>query len=345
MAKRVSSTSIGAFVLASLALAGIVAVVLGSGKLFQQPHYFICMFPGDLNGLKIGAAVKVKGVQIGVVKQINLRLTPDEGELAQVSDANKFPSPVLVQIDERELKSRGATGAALQPEELHRMIYKDGMRAQLNMESLLTGLLYIDFGLHPNIPPRFFIKFGTGKYSEIPTIPTDLEQIREAATKALAKLAKLDLNALVNSLTEAGISIKQLAADPELHQAIGSIDRIVRDPEIGEAIDSARVTLGNVNKAVIAAKNVIDRTGPKIDPLIASLQRSSTDLQAALLQARTTLASAQLIISPGSPMTYKLDATLDNLSDASRSIHDLADYLQRNPSALIRGKYVSDGSR
>ncbi|HEY2105007.1 MAG TPA: hypothetical protein VGH29_04445, partial [Candidatus Binataceae bacterium] len=69
------------------------------------------------------------------------------------------------------------------------------------------------------------------------------------------------------------------------------------------------------------------------------------DLQAALVQARSTLASAQLILSPGSPMTHKLDATLGELTDASRSIHDLADYLQRNPSALIRGKYVPDGNR
>ena len=41
-------------------------------------------------------------------------------------------------------------------------------------------------------------------------------------------------------------------------------------------------------------------------------------------------------------MTHKLDATLEELTDASRSIHDLADYLQRNPSALIRGRYVPD---
>lgn len=47
----------------------------------------------------------------------------------------------------------------------------------------------------------------------------------------------------------------------------------------------------------------------------------------------------------GSPMTHKLDVTLGELADASRSIHDLADYLQRNPGALIRGKYVSDRDR
>ena len=79
--------------------------------------------------------------------------------------------------------------------------------------------------------------------------------------------------------------------------------------------------------------------------MLASFKKSSDDLQLALAQARTTLASAQLLLSPGSPMTHKLNATMDELTDASRSIHDLADYLQRNPSALIRGKYVAEGSR
>jgi paraquat-inducible protein B len=354
MAKRVSSAAIGGFVLASLGLLAIVVVILGSGKLFSHPHYYICMFQGNLNGLKVGAAVKVKGVQIGTVQTIGLRLTPEEGKLKYdllvrtAENRNQpvpWPLPVVFQLDERELKNKGATGAALEPKEFENLVYSQGLRAQLNMESFLTGLLYIDLSFHPETDVHLFIQPGTGAYPEIPTIPTDMEQIREDATKALAKIEKVDLNKLVNSITDAGISVKELAADPELHQAIASIDRIVGDPALREAISSAKVTLGNVNKAVIAAKSAIDRTSPKIDPLIASLQKSSADLQTALVQARATMASAQLIVSPGSPITHKLDTTLDNLSDASRSIHDLADYLQRNPSALIRGKYDAAGGR
>ncbi len=354
--KRVSSTAIGAFVLASLGLLAIVVVILCSGKLFSHSHYYICMFQGNLNGLKVGAAVKVKGVQIGTVQTIGLRLKPDEGKLihqplqqakngGQPGPPTVWAFPVIFQLDERELKSRGATGAALDPKEYENLIYTQGLRAQLNMESFLTGLLYIDLSFHPETPVQLFIQPGSGRYPEIPTIPTDMEQIREDATRALAKIEKVDLNKLVNSITDAGISVKELAADPELHQAIASIDRIANDPALREAISSAKVTLGDVNKAVIAAKSAIDGTSPKIDPLIASLQKSSTDLQSALVQARSTMASAQLVVSPGSPITHKMDATLDNLSDASRSIHDLADYLQRNPSALIRGKYDAAGSQ
>jgi paraquat-inducible protein B len=343
MAKRVSSTAIGGFVLASLGLAAVAAVILGSGKLLQKPHLFICMFQGSLNGLKVGAAVKVRGVQIGTVEQISLRLHEGQGVLRQVSVAQE-PMAVIVQINEREFKSKGGGGKAFERGRLEELI-KQGLRAQLAMESLLTGMLYIDLDFHPHAPLNLYIEPGSGPYPEIPTIPTQLEQIREDATKALAKIGEIDFKKLGDSITDAGESVRELAGDPELRQAIGSINRIVGDPELKKAVEQLDDTLVNVNRAVVAVKNTIDRTGTKIDPLIASLQKTSGDLQLALAQARATMASAQLLLSPGSPMTHKLDTTLDELADASRSIHDLADYLQRNPSALIRGKYVSDGAR
>lgn len=171
-----------------------------------------------------------------------------------------------------------------------------------------------------------------------------MEQIQENATKTLAKLETIDLNGLVVLITGAGVSVKQLAADPKLHQAIASLNQIVSDPDLMASVHKLDETLGNANQAVISVKNTINQTDARIDPLIASFERSSNDLQAALVQARSTLASAQLLASPGSPMTHKLALTLEELSDASRSIHDLAEYLQRNPSALIRGKYVRDNN-
>jgi ABC-type transporter Mla subunit MlaD len=343
MARRVSSKAIGAFVLASLGLAAIAALVLGSGKLLQRPHDYICMFEGNLNGLKVGAAVKIRGVQIGSVKQISLRLRPDQGELRPVNISQQ-PLAVLLQVDEREFKSMGGRFLPSNRTELDKLI-EQGLRAQLGMESLLTGILYIDLGFHPKAPAKLYLVPGSGPYPEVPTVPTQLEQIREDATRALAKIGEIDFKQLGDAITQAGLSVKELAGDPELRHALGSINQLVSSPDLRHAITQLDDTLGNVNKAVVSVKATIDRTGNKLDPLIASFEKSSVDLQAALQQAKSTLASAQLLLTPGSPMTHKLDVTLEELSDASRSVHDLADYLQRNPSALIRGKYVSEGSR
>jgi ABC-type transporter Mla subunit MlaD len=72
MNKRVSPAVIGAFVVASFAILVVALIVVGSGKMFTRPVRFICMFQGNLNGLKVGAPVKVRGVQIGTVAAIEL---------------------------------------------------------------------------------------------------------------------------------------------------------------------------------------------------------------------------------------------------------------------------------
>src|SRR5262249_16268258 len=146
MSKRVSPTIIGAFVVGSFAILVVALIVVGSGRMFTKPIRFICMFQGNLNGLKVGAPVKVRGVQIGTVAEIKLRLSPSEGRLR--ADVKELRLPVIVDLDRSQLLARGGTGQALEKSGFQDML-KQGMRAQLNTESLLTGLLYIDLDLHP----------------------------------------------------------------------------------------------------------------------------------------------------------------------------------------------------
>src|SRR5439155_9984162 len=160
--------------------------VLGSGTLFKKSHKFICFFRGSLNGLNVGAPVKVRGVQIGSVAEIRLRLDPSDGRFK--AERGVLGSlPVILDVDESQLTARGGTGEALKPEELNGMI-KHGLRAQLGTESLLTGLLYIEVDLHPGTPLKLMLEPGSSPYLEIPTIPTNLQQVQDTAMKALAKL-------------------------------------------------------------------------------------------------------------------------------------------------------------
>jgi hypothetical protein len=68
-------------------------------------------------------------------------------------------------------------------------------------------------------------------------------------------------------------------------------------------------------------------------------------MQQAMVQAQSTLASAQLLVSPR--FTDGLTAQLDSDTTRRRVALgcQLADYLERNPSALIRGRYVSERDR
>ena len=67
MNHRVSPMLIGAFVLGALLLAVMAVVVIGSGRYFRRTSPFVLYFPGSVNGLREGAAVKFRGVEIGSV--------------------------------------------------------------------------------------------------------------------------------------------------------------------------------------------------------------------------------------------------------------------------------------
>jgi len=76
-----------------------------------------------------------------------------------------------------------------------------------------------------------------------------------------------------------------------------------------------------------------------------NLQRTLADLDLTLITARGTLVSARGtldnangFIEPNSPQSQQLDSTLQEVRRAARSVRVLADYLERHPEALIRGK-------
>src|SRR5260370_11366915 len=126
MSKGVSPTVIGAFVVASFAILVVALIVVGSGRMFTKPVRFICMFQGNLNGLKIGAPVKVRGVQIGTVAGRKCRLSLSEGRLRP--DIRGLRLPVIVDLDRSQLLARGGTGEALEKAGFEEMV-RQGMRA------------------------------------------------------------------------------------------------------------------------------------------------------------------------------------------------------------------------
>jgi paraquat-inducible protein B len=145
-------------------------------------------------------------------------------------------------------------------------------------------------------------------------------------TEALDKFDKIDFQAMVVSITDAANSIKNLAGSPELKTT----------PE------SLKGTVANLNQVVTSARSLLNNANAQVGPLVADIRKSSDEANKTMKEARAALVNLQQTLDPNAPLAVRLNQALDSLTETSRSIGELADYLQRNPGALVRGRYVPD---
>src|SRR3954464_15242125 len=165
MSKPASKAKVGAFVLGALALAVAALVIFGSGKFFsKRPHYAV-YFEGSVKGLQIGAPVLFRGVQIGEVTSISLRLNTQD---------ISFILPVEIEVDPEKLEVVGA-----RPDREHALLaplIDKGLRAQLQMSSLVTGQLAVYLDFFPEQAAKRLAPEGSLP-PEIPAVRTDIQEL------------------------------------------------------------------------------------------------------------------------------------------------------------------------
>src|SRR5713226_3043704 len=320
MNKKISPTLIGAFVVGALALLVIAVIAFGSGQLFRHSKEFVLYFDGSVNGLHIGAPVKLKGVEIGSVKNILLQI--EKG-----MKVNKIP--VIIQIDLEKLTSRGATGAEAMEPKAFKEIIDQGLRGQLQTESLVTGVLYVGLDLFPGAPLNLVQKpDGDYKYPEIPTVPTELEQVQDTVTRIINKLEEIDFKAMINSVTKASDGVSQLVNSPALKSILQSLDQDM--PQLREAISDFR-------RFTATATNNVGNVSADLRQTLTVAQSTIKQFAATMKEAQATIVSVRATIDPDSPAFYELTKSLREVSGAARSLRVLANTLDRNPQALISG--------
>ena len=144
MSKQANKTVIGIFVVGAIALVVIAIVLLGSGKFFKQTLRAVCYFEGSVGGLNIGAPVVFRGVKIGSVTDVLLR-----------ADSTKltFTIPVYIEIEPDKFTVVGARPKQL-GQNLKTFIDR-GLRATLEMQSIVTGQMQVGLDFYPDKPAKF----------------------------------------------------------------------------------------------------------------------------------------------------------------------------------------------
>lgn len=309
MIKRGNRSLIGAFVLGALALIVAAVLILGSGRLFRKTYQFALLFGGNVNGLRIGAPVKFRGVEVGRVTDIRLSMSLPRNMGSKT--ASHFLTFVLIEIDQKKILTRDAE---FSDQRRFESLVQEGLRGQLAMESILTGMLYVDLEMRPDTEARLVLLKNAGYY-EIPTLPTQFEQVQEQAAAIVGRLNQTDFAGAVESTKGTATTIREFVASRQFKATF----------------ESMQATLRSMDKTLADLRATMDNVNTQLRPLMTSADNT-------LNQARSTLSSVQASVEPNSPLTYKLNRTLDEITAAAASMRQLTDYLERNPSAVIRGK-------
>jgi len=360
MSKQANKTAIGVFVVGAVVLAVAAIVVLGSGKFFVRKDLYVAYFEGSVKGLRVGAPVVFRGVKVGEVKKIRL-YTDRVNMIVQI--------PVLLEVDPSNFKNLGISRKVENRREYLAEIIKNGLRAQLQMQSIVTGQLMVNLDFYPDTPARVLGDKGLADLDEdvleIPTIITSMQKIEktleEYPLEDLAKSLNKSLSGIerfVNSeeLTKSLHYFKQTLKDARnlVRHVDEKIDPLFADVE--QTLKDAQAMLRDINKQVDPlagsiirtsddARKLVNNVNKRVRPIQADLAKTTKSLRAALETADDALEEVDGMMSENSEFRYQIDIFLREITLMARSLRSFADNLERNPDALIRGKRRKEGQK
>jgi len=338
MSKPANKTLIGAFVVGAVALALAAVILFGSGKFFQKTDQWLTFFHGSVKGLNVGSPVVFRGVQIGQVTDIIVGF-----------DAAKLEVliPVFFEVDPEKFKdigSRVETSGA----DMHKALISRGLRAQLQMQSLVTGQLLVNIDFYPDTPAQligidqFKEKISLEGWWEIPSVSTPLQELEKA-------LSDINIKEITDDVKQAMNGIAKLATNPELHEGIGVLKNTLTDiQKLARNLDSKVDPLStSLDQTLVEARAGIGDArklmNDQVPGLVSKIKKAAESATTALVHANTTLKSIENLAEEGTQLRHEVSSALTEIAAASRSVRVLADFIEQHPDAILRGRARETG--
>lgn len=329
MKTKVSPAIIGTFVIGAFALAVIALLTFGSVSFFAKPQRFVVYFDESIHGLTLGSPVKLRGVPVGRVVDLNIRY-----------DEKKNFSVVAVVCEFSKDKVTDTKGAAINVAdraELQTLVDR-GLRAQLGVQGLATGLLFVELDFfNPKDYPADN-RTTELKYVAVPAVPSAISAFQASASEILASLKRVDFAGLSRELTGLlgdarkkldGLDLKGVA---EQWKKTGEkVDALVSMPEL-------KSTMVNLNTAITELRGVLAKVDAQVGPAGQELTATLTQAKLAVGSLNDASMAARKFLATHAGLGDEVVETLSQLNEAASAVTRLADFLERNPSALLTGK-------
>lgn len=315
MAKQVNRTMIGGFVLIAVGILAASIVIFGSGDLFKKSLDYVLYFQESVKGLNVGSPVLFRGFPVGEVKKVVIQADMKDLKDNVLVYVGIYPESVVVVTEDMEMGPWQDRLAVL---------IDRGLRAQLVPQSLITGKLVIELNMHADAPLN---RMNADKnYEEIPTIPSTLSKIESS-------LAKLDLQRMSEHLISVLASADRILNNPDIEASISELKGALTDARglVQNVAGKVDPMSDNLNSTITDTRKLVNNVDAKVEPVSQSLVQALSSVDAAAK-------SIDGLVGKRSPTRADLEEALKELAGAARSLRVLADYLERHPDALLKGK-------
>lgn len=309
------------FVMAASIIAVAAVMVFGAAKFFSRTENFISFFSESVNGLDVGAPLKYKGVKIGKVEGIFISSSKNIKE-SSVS--------VVYSIDIDQLRRKTGTDFKDYSDWMDEQI-AEGLRAKLNYQSIVTGMLYIELDFIADKGEKYDLKYGGTRFKEIPAAKSGLSELAKGFEKTMADVAKIDFAGIGQNVHSAIVKVNEKldaidakAISDNAVSALKGVDDLVRNRDVAEAVKKLDALLSDSDALVNDAR--------------AELKNFSSSGASLAARLDEVLRNVNSVVAPQSPLRYQIAVLVKTMNDSMSYISNFTDYLQRNPNSLLRGK-------
>jgi len=316
MPERAVYVRVGLLIVAGLGL-GVGLIWFLGGQRIGRAETAESYFAESVQGLEIGAPVKYRGVTLGRVTDIGL-VSAEYRDQTQVTARTYRLVFVRYVIDEEKTGRALDTAAAV----------KLGLRVRLAAQGI-TGLSYLELDfVDPADHPATEVPWQP-KVSYIPSIPSTLSQVQNAAQQVLAKLNSVDIEGVVGAVTGLVRDLRQQVSQGDAHQAmvqLTALEQTLQDSVRSADLPGLTAELRHTSAALRGvvqgqelrhtlagadqAANGLARVAAQLPPLIA-------ELRAATRRAGDSTADLQQALVP---LLRDMQATAQNLRETTEML-------------------------
>jgi paraquat-inducible protein B len=168
-------------------------------------------------------------------------------------------------------------------------------------------------------------------YEEIPSQLTELGKIKRTLGQLNIVGIAQKVESLLDRLNQTLDNLRTDRVSEMTLETLKSVQRLVASPEITNALVS-------VQRAADHFRFVAAKLEPQVEPVAGDIRRTLDEAGRFMAEARRAVEDMRGLLSNRSSLRTQLDTMLTSLSEAADSVAVLAEFLRRNPQALLSGR-------